>query len=1285
MNTIYNKYKERFIQISGRNRSLFLKDVVKKYSYDIGRLLESRTDAVDDFLEFLWHKRAEFVLMDEKIATKICKASDKETAEVVATVAESSEEESTEIKVKPKAKKPASEGKVAFLEREISSLRYLKREVDEIEKETGRNDLYIGYPFVAGNLTSDIPLRAPLMLFPANLVIEKDEAKIVLDRNQPIILNKTFVLAYSKEKGINAEKVTQEFFPHAEDSPKCVAEVVDYLKSKGFKVALAKPNKKSLSRYEFSDNYNADNLKVENMAVLGRFPLANSIYDDYLALEKDNLSSPSIDLLLRPGEAKKLNKKNKSLARKNKKDRDLFYEIHDLDYAQENALKVIAKENNVVVYGPPGTGKSQTIVNIISDALCKKKTVLVVSQKRAALDVVFNRLGKLNSKAMLIPDPEKDKAKFFERAKEMHERTYGRNYDEAHLKHKKTELNIQSELDILQSISDTLFTRTDFGLTLQEMYAASYNIGDNTKDYDFYNGLKNTGVIRRNYPELSEDMRLIEDKDLAKLYISYDSLIKANEMIPHILPGIDMHHLKEAQSAIAEFLKKPPAPFDNSRYPRSRYLSTFYFEEQADDRRSIGKVAGIIADIEHPTLSKALRFSAFPLLWPAFPFIKMRYDEHRHNIAIDLNIAKHALEQYEEKYEILGRVLDRQGYAMAIAGLLNGNTVLLKKLQTALESYVKIKDMYSALKSLPQGVTEILNFAYCRSDGTLPSFNAELAKVVPIRIYHQIIKSNNFVEVFLSKTVTYEDLRKRIISLKAEQRELSRTLAKDIFSKDYADFYQQAGNTHDFLHNINKGGKFMPIRAMFEHFEDYLLRLFPCWLLSPENVSTILPLKANLFDLIVFDEASQIFIESAIPAIYRGTKVVVAGDNKQLRPTAGFVKRYFGDEGELFDMNLSMRAALEVESLLDLATSRYFPVHLSYHYRSKSAELIDFSNAAFYDNRLQVAPNNIRHVAGEQPIKRIMVQGAWIDRKNHEEASAVVKLVKNLLRDRKHRESIGIVTFNVEQKEYIEDMLDAEALKTPQFAKQLSQEKNRVENGEDLSIFVKNLENVQGEERDIIIFSIGYARNEGDKIVAQFGPLSMDGGENRLNVAITRAKKRIFVVTSVEPEELDRMEQSKNKGPRLLKRYLQYIRAVSNGNQDEVKSVLATLHKERSVIDPIGHYERQMKTALEKLGYVVDMNLGNTKYKLSLAVYDEALKQYVLGVECDYQAFHSADNILERDVYRVKFLESCGWKIVRVWSRDWWLSRAQVLDALVEQIELQKKKIKEQKKNEQNE
>jgi translation initiation factor 1 (eIF-1/SUI1) len=254
----------------------------------------------------------------------------------------------------------------------------------------------------------------------------------------------------------------------------------------------------------------------------------------------------------------------------------------------------------------------------------------------------------------------------------------------------------------------------------------------------------------------------------------------------------------------------------------------------------------------------------------------------------------------------------------------------------------------------------------------------------------------------------------------------------------------------------------------------------------------------------------------------------------------------------------------------------------------------------------------------------------------------------------------------LEQQNAIEDAIDALAEKDKDFRNTLLLEQNRKENGEDISLFVKNLENVQGDERDIIIFSTGYAKNEFGKVVAHFGLLSNQGGENRLNVAITRAKQKIYLVTSIEPEELN-VEGSKNIGPKLFKEYLKYVRAVANGNVLETKIILNNLLPsiENSNVNLNGDMENQIKSELEALGYTVETNVGNTAHNIPLAIYDKKQDKYLLGIECDYTAYESSDSILERDVYKPEFLKSRGWKIFRIWSRDWWMNKKKVLNAIV--------------------
>ena len=603
---------------------------------------------------------------------------------------------------------------------------------------------------------------------------------------------------------------------------------------------------------------------------------------------------------------------------------------------------------------------------------------------------------------------------------------------------------------------------------------------------------------------------------------------------------------------------------------------------------------------------------------------------------------------------------------MALGGILEGNENTLNNLKAALADYVKVSDVSLSLHNFTQPEKHILNFAY-RMTSDYDHFKEVIVKLLPLRVYHEIINCEKTKKAELSATVDFENIKARINSLTKELADISRKICEYSFVPEYKQLYETGENAKDYLYQISKKQNFWPIRRTMEVYGDYLLTLYPCWLLSPENVSSILPLKKNMFDLVLFDEASQVFIENTVPSIIRGKNVVVAGDAKQLRPTATFMRRYMGGADD--DSDLTLQAALEVESLLDLAVARFDSANITYHYRSRSRGLIDFSNKAFYDGMLRISPDVTKSLRNKA-VERIMVKGLWQDRRNPTEAAEIVRLLKKLFKSRSS-DTIGIITFGMEQQSCIEDAIEKECKRDTEFRAAYLKEAARKEDGQDVSLFIKNIENVQGDERDIIIFSIGYARNENDKVNAHFGSLSVEGGENRLNVAVTRAKKKIYVVTSIEPEDL-RVDGSKNNGPKLFRAYLTYARAVSEGSKAETDAVLDALcppavkarHAEITV--PV---EQQIAAKLRSLGYDVDTDLGSGTNKISVAVYDKKRDRYVLGLQVDKILYSEDETPLERDVYACRFLEQKGWNIMRVWSRDWWHNAHDVIERIRHRID----------------
>ena len=1252
---VYKYYKQRLIEIGGNNKCLYLKNVVRKSSYDIGRILEGRDKKVAEFIGFLWsddrrpitiigNKEKNEILQNLDVQTRIYKRADESTPI-------SKEEAEKLAKLQEKDRKNAS---AKAIETELIKLKELKREVEEIERETGRYELYIGYPFVFGMISQGfhkIPIKAPLLLFPVKIELP-DENTVEIYRNDSaeIHINPALVYAYSQAKKINSQELELELDDMS--NFKNVRAVVEYLTAANIKIDMSSSSSKNIFCYSKFKEPQDRELSIRNAAVMARFPLSNSIYNDYSLLQKKKLTNDAISQLLLTSN-KKSAKKSRKAKKAKKSPINRNYTVKMLDFAQFEVVKKSDERGNMVIYGPPGTGKSQTIVNVITDAMCKGKRVLVVSQKKAALDVVFNRLGNLNEKAIYVSDEYKEKRNFYDRALAAHNNALEKgkiDFEGYEKQYNELQLKIDEEERKLNTISSTLNDRRPFGLSLSEMYSSSYNFAKNTTEYDVYQKmLPNKDMMSFNYTQIKDAIFDIRENQLAKIYYEFNERKNKNPLIECLFKDLDICTLGEARGELEILMRQTQKRklFNLAEHPNYSKVLAYYGE--CDDERKIDKIV------------KADASGIFQ-------------GKKRAKLKEEFITTLHAINEYVKDYEFLNAMFKREGYVSIVDNLVRGNFAYLKNVNEALVNYIHERDTGNLIASLAHPTRAILDFAYgiCKN---YQSFVDIIDKVAIIRIYNEIIYYEEYCKDSLALIVDFPNITSRIYKYKEQQLELAAALTSIKCSKFYLDHYEVSKNNKDYHYQISKNQNFWPIRKVMEHFGDYLLKLFPCWLLSPENVSNLLPLEKNLFDLVIFDEASQVFIESTIPTIYRGRNIVIAGDAKQLRPSATFMKRYLGADIDLDD-DLSLQAALEVESLLDLAVSRYTSANLTYHYRSKHSELIDFSNNAFYNAKLQISPN-ISKNKNSRPIERHKVIGKWIDRTNPVEAQKVVEILKDVFATRKQGESIGIITFNSDQQSCISDAIDKECQRNADFRSLIQSERHRLENGEDISLFIKNLENVQGDERDIIIFSIGYAKNQEGKLYTNFGSLSADGGENRLNVAITRAKSKIIVVTSIEPEEL-KVESSKNLGPKLLRSYLAYVRSVATGNEKDTKAILNELNppneQMQQSLTSVPSVAERIKEKIEKLGYQVELQLGNSHNKISLAIYDEKSDRYLVGVQLDTDAYKQSSSVMERDVYNPRFLDGRGWTLHRVWCRDWWLTPQKVIRQITGLAEINKQR-----------
>jgi very-short-patch-repair endonuclease len=471
----------------------------------------------------------------------------------------------------------------------------------------------------------------------------------------------------------------------------------------------------------------------------------------------------------------------------------------------------------------------------------------------------------------------------------------------------------------------------------------------------------------------------------------------------------------------------------------------------------------------------------------------------------------------------------------------------------------------------------------------------------------------------------------------------------------------------------------------------------PCWLTNPNTASQIFPLAEQLFDLVIFDEASQCPIEQAIPAIYRARRLVVAGDEKQLPPTAFFQSSFsFGDEPPseaeeeaTSETNIEQQLdkarqqqALTVTDLLEASKPLLRESLLNIHYRSEHPALISFSNHAFYAGQLQIPPS-VQARTPEAPLLLIEAGGVYDKKMNVAEARKVIELLRKIWLADGVPPTVGIVTFNEVQRDLIEDMLLDEAARDPEFQARYLAERNRVENEQDVGFFVKNLESVQGDERDVMIFSTTFGRDPQGQFRRFFGPINQQGGERRLNVAITRAKKKNYVITSMPLHEISDALAGGGVpigvsvgGRDYLHAYMQYVKAVSSQDgtaQRQTLNLASRLATTAGALPSAGKeesfFEAEVRDALTALGYTAASQIGESGFRIDLAVvHPNPERGFVLGIECDGKAYHSEWTARARDVWRQRILEKRGWKIHRIWSTNWWLDRDSELRKLLARI-----------------
>lgn len=1066
-------------------------------------------------------------------------------------------------------------------------------------RETGNNTLYVGYPFVVGkcgsNPAQSFNVCAPLVLFPVK--IENVGGKIVMatDDSRDVTYNNALILCYNKFNGRGGEQL-----------PSCA---IDYVSKYGFitdtvsfyasnNIALGygqgdeKPRKLPCYTEKTFPAFGANEYALVGHAAIGMFPMySGAMQQDFDNIIDSGLMPPTLTTLLEGADeiGDMYGDSTELVDNEIPVDSEGFIDyINELNVSQERAIEKSATEFTLVMQGPPGTGKSQTITSMITDAVDDGKNVLVVSQKYAALSVIYSRLGRLSKYALFVDDP-KDKVSFYGRLKAMFDAA-----DEPapfnDVAYARAVKSVDADTAELEKVAERLVS-DEYGAPMLKIYrenldnpfkAAERTVSP-TDETQVFRACVPDALLAQGYEELKNACAYLENDDI-------------------------LHTLDEYYRLAAEY----------------EWLIDF------KKNLSGGKIAELLSELDGGVLHLY-----------AYDKWKFKY--------------KKALKAFLKiNFDVYSRALYKR-FVKNPAALYNG-----------VKAYGDFYTAKLAADSLDHCTRLYFGSLFLLESETGKPVKSFAKRLMEYCGYVYIDKFENEHRDIVKSISNYTATVSRICSAIDKKRELTRDKTMNVLKKAFNTEIADSKRRGDMLRAID--GKRRPAVSKFvEKFSFELFRGVRIFLMTPEAVSEILPLENNLFELLVFDEASQIYVERGIPAIARAKRLVVCGDHKQLRPSSLGDGRVTVDEDEESD------AVLEEESLLDIARFKFPEVMLSYHYRSRYEELIAFSNAAFYGGKLNISPNPKPPEA--PPIAVHKVNGMWEDRVNRTEAERVVELIAEYLAESadalpERRDTLGVISFNAKQRDCVLDLLDKKCDADPLFKERYVAECGRHIDGEDVGLFVKNIENVQGDERDRIIFTFAYAYNNKGVMSRNFGWLNRPGGENRLNVAISRAKRRIDIVTSIIPTDL-RVDDIKSTGVHVLRKYLDYAYCVSGGDKVGAKHVLDSFadglpkgdDEERD-----GGLKASVCAALVGRGLAVDKNVGMGNYKLDLAV-KNSRGEYALGIECDESALARDLSTRERDVMRGKFLTSRGWAVKRIWSSDWYGDSEKIIKSIIDCID----------------
>ncbi|MBO6213256.1 DUF3320 domain-containing protein [Algoriella sp.] len=1212
-------------------------------------------------------------------------------------------------------------------------LTHLFRTAKLAEEENGKSTLYLGIGLLKwfDSRNKDTPRFAPILLIPVELSRKSVNSKFMLrSREEETMINITLLEYLRQEYKLNLSNL--ETLP-TDDSGVDVAKVLAIIRNAVL---------------------NLEGWDVLDQTVLGTFSFNKLILWQDISKYAVEIQKSAIVKSLIDGKLTKaldnVNEDTSSLEHISSS--ELILPI-PTDNSQLNAVLNANQNKSFILHGPPGTGKSQTITNIIADALANNKKVLFVAAKKAALDVVHSRLEGIGLGPFCLElhsnkSKKSDVLQQFERTLEVPKYQIHANFESEAIRidERKKELSkyvieLHQKFKVGWSLYDSISHLEANNVQINEQFIVP--IDCSKIDNITWNSWKDwlipfASIVKKIGEPSSHSLKLIniaqhqfENKGLIvsaiNTYIDYkNSLLKIEEefelnnsdeitvlnLFEYLknnqlkLPLIDVvkdegkiNLLKNwiLQQNKVQLIENELNSVYNSSILNLDYENlsqiwnksklTWFFPKWLKQRKVKAQLNGYVkskiesAEQVDQLFDKlnARQQSNQQLNNPQYGFVTLFAQPYFEENHYSISKIEHDVTSVENALK-LGEVTKINAFPDWLKNHLNQPN-LIKKLA---ESIVTIKEssaseinLLNYLSSIPETNDELENIVSHISDlEDWVNYNVLKEKATSLNLdwfikllekkliktnavdieFENIIHLNYFVKTVYNSEVLnsfdatiYESYIQQYKDLHKEFTTLSKNQLVMKLSDRIPNLTQEAAQSSEIgilQKAIRSKGRGLSIRKLFDQIPTLIPRLKPCMLMSPISVAQYFDVNTEHFDLVIFDEASQLPTSEAISALARAKQAIIVGDPKQMPPTSFFASAKIDED------NIELE---DLESILDDCLALSIPSnYLLRHYRSKHESLISFSNVNFYDNKLLTfpSPDDLDRKVTFKFIEGFYDKGKT--RTNKNEAEAIINYIFQHLKKGKTK-SIGVVTFSQTQQVLIEDLLQKLFQTYPQL------EEFSINNNE--SIFIKNLENVQGDERDIILFSIGYGPDEDGKVSMNFGPLNRDGGWRRLNVAVTRARYEMKVFSSLRGDQID-LNRTNSEGVKGLKNFLNF---AEKGIVYQAKDKLE--NEKTLLIKSIADY-------LILNGLNVKTNIGTSDYKIDIGVVDEANENdYILAILIDSDNYFKINTTNDRELLAPNVLKNLGWNIYRIWTLDWLKNKEKIVDDIKEYLVQIKKEI----------